>query len=458
MPGENLLAGLLPQLPPIPGVGAPSAVELRRVARLFSRAGFGASKTELIAWATLGYAATVDHLLGFLPANLRLLDSPDLTFASTRQMTGQLNEAQAWWLQTMATTTHPLEEKLTLFWHGHFATANNKVDNIRLMLDQNRLFRDNAAGDFRKLCKLVTSDPAMLIWLDGQSNRVGGPNENYAREFMELFTLGRARFSQNDVRDAARALTGWVVNLSTNKANFVPAYHDNGVKVILGQAGNFAPADLTDIVLDRHPEGPVSSWFLATRMASFFHHPDPEPAVVSAMAQSLGAAAKGPRNVKNMLRTLFQRPEFMDGAGQTIRSPAELVAGTMRALQLQAQAGQLAAKMRGLGQDLFNPPNVGGWPGGAGWANSATALARYNFAAQAAAMARPDVVKSLVSLVTGPQEPVHASMDALGILELSSQTRGAIEKYVASAQGDGSDKVTRGILTLLIASPEYNLR
>ncbi|MGB2939796.1 MAG: DUF1800 domain-containing protein [Candidatus Dormiibacterota bacterium] len=442
---------------------APSAADLRRVARLFFRAGFGASRDEIQSWASLGYRATVDHLLGFLPANLRLLDSPDLKFASTRQMNGQLGQAQAWWLQTMANANHPLEEKLTLFWHGHFATANNKVDNVGMMLDQNRLFRDNAAGDFRKLCKLVTSDPAMLIWLDGDSNRVGGPNENYAREFMELFTLGRARFSQNDVRDAARALTGWVVNQSTNKAYFVPAYHDNGAKVILGQSGNFAPADLTDIVLDRHPDGPVAANFLATRMASFFHHPNPEPAVVSAMAQSLGAGgARAPRNIKDMLRTLFLRPEFMDGAAQTIKSPAELVAGTMRALQLQGQAGQLAAKLRGLGQDLFNPPNVGGWPGGVGWANSATALARYNFAAQAATMVSSSTMNSLLgqvtSLVAGPSEPVQASMDLLGMLELSSQTSGAIDSYVATAHGDSGDKVMRGVLTLLLASPEYNLR
>jgi uncharacterized protein (DUF1800 family) len=491
------LPGPMPRPPVLPHTPAPGSVQApspiapapapvapldarRRVARLFARAGFGATVAEVDQWAAAGYTATVDHLLGFATSAGR---SDDLE-ALALQQTGQADDPKAppnpepyqrWWLQRMASTTYPLEEKLTLYWHGHFATGYVKVRRLALMLGQNRLLRSQAAGDFRALCKAITADPAMLIWLDGDTNRTGRPNENYGREFMELFTLGHdAGYTQNDVREAARAFTGYTVDALGNAA-FNAALHDAGPKTILGQTGAWGPADVVDIVLDRHPQGPVAAHHVAGRLAAFLHRPDPEPQVVAAMA---GAFVASGYQIKPMVRALLLRPEFTDGGARNIKSPAELVAGTIRGLDLargdgalgfvESLLGQpgngtalsdlLAHHCGAMGQVLFDPPNVAGWYGGTSWANTATLLARYNFAARAAQLVTDDQLGTVLdgSPVPAPQP----WMQRLGLLELLPGTSAAIGGYVAAARAAHADDrtVARGVLTLLLASPDYNLR
>jgi uncharacterized protein (DUF1800 family) len=457
---------------------APVVDDLRRVARLLARAGFGATRSEIEAAAGRGYEATVDRLLTFAPASTRLdAVEVDLAVAAAREAdeagatSADLAKLQRWWLGRMATTSHPLEERLTLHWHGHFATALSKVDRLALMLAQNRTLRDHAAGNLRALCKAVTADAAMLTYLDGATSTAGRTNENYAREFLELFTLGRdAGYGQHDVVEAARAFTGYAVD-ELGHASFAAGRHDAGVKTVLGNTGRWGPADVVDIVLDRDPQGHVAAAHIAGRLVAAFHRPDAEPTIVAAVAGSLVASGY---EIKPALRTLFLRPEFMDGPATSVKAPAELVAGAMRALGLTppttaldgagvlvtgARSDTYALAAAAMGQSLFDPPNVAGWPAGAGWADTATSLARYNFAVHASAKATEKLVGGILDAVG---RSLHGTtqhwMDRLGLLELSAGTQAAIEMYVASAQDGSPAQIARGVLVLLLASPDYNLR
>lgn len=461
--------------------GSPPQADRRRVARLFNRAAFGATVQEIDQWAQLGYATAVDHLVGFAPASGRA-DDVEVTAVATAagQVDGlgsnvadPLSPFQGWWLRRMATTAYPLEEKLTLYWHGHFATGFSKVARVQAMVVQNRLFRDYAAGDFRQLSKRITGDGAMLVWLDGATNRAGATNENYGREFFELFTVGRDQgYGQSDVREASRAFTGYTVD-GEGGARFVAALHDRSDKTILGHRGPWGPADVTDLVLDRHPRGPAAANYVAHRLASFLHRPDPEPALVDAMARRFvsGGYATGP-----MVRTLLTRPEFMNATHLTVKSPAELVAGVIRALGFARGAEATADPMSfisslatdefaracgEMGQVLFDPPSVAGWRGGASWANTATSISRYNFAARVGELVAEDLVTAALDEADGiPETVARTWMDRLGLLELSPATNAGITQYVAAARaaGDAPHAIARGLLTLLVASPDYNLR
>ncbi|MBV8961429.1 MAG: DUF1800 domain-containing protein [Actinobacteria bacterium] len=438
--------------------------ERRRVARLFTRAAFGASVSEIDQWTAKGYAAAVEHLLGFAPASQPQVDQaavmasampldafpPDIAGAT-------LGTAQLWWLERMATTSNPLEEKLTLHWHNHFATAFSKVGQVSLMLRQNGLLRSMAGGNFRELCNAITADPAMLIWLDGNTNHAGSPNENFGREFLELFTLGRNRYTQQDVRAAARSFTGYTVDQFGN-VRFDARRYDASPKTLLGATGRWAAADVTNIVLDHHPQGPVAADYIATRTAAFFHQPEPEKHLVAAMAAAFRGSGY---EIKPMLRALFIQPEFLDGPTLTIKSPAELVAGTFKALAVDATDPNWPPALASMGQQLFNPPSVAGWRGGAAWANTATSLARYNFASKVADEVELNQVSDVLDSVDGdPHRTAMPWMNKLGLLDLRPRTRQAIDDYTkAGAAAGASDyDLARGVLTLLLASPDYNLR
>ena len=453
--------------------GTATEAERRRVARLFHRAGFGATVDEIDRWAAQGYPAAVEHLLSFTPASTRADEAEVAALEGgapvNRVERFDMSTFVRWWLDRMATTRFPLEEKLTLAWHDHFATAFGKVLRPKLMVRQNRLLREHAGGNFRDLAKAITADAAMLFWLDGNTNQPATLNENYGREFMELFTLGTGHYSQADVREASRAFTGYSVDQQGN-VTFNPALHDAGDKTVLGQTGPWGPVDMADIVLDRHPEGPVAARYIARRLAVFLHHPDPEPEVVAAMADAF--AANG-YQIKAMVRALLLRPEFADGEAQTVKPPAELVAGTIRALRLAhlpvagegkgrtRRADGFAEASADMGQDLFDPPSVAGWDGGASWANTATMLARYNFSARVAKLVSDDAIRATLATAGGqPRETAGPWMRALGLLELLPTTQASIDRYLAESAGAGTDAATRtrGVLTLLLASPDYNLR
>ncbi len=468
-------ASAVPTAPAVPGsppVTAPPEAERRRVARLFSRAGFGASVEEIDQAAAKGYAAAVDALLAFPPAATR----PDEVTVLTLEAGAPANQSaafnmapyQRWWLDRMSATRFPLEEKLTLYWHNHFATGFSKVGRPKAMLAQNRLLRDHAGGNFRALCNAITADAAMLIWLDGNTNQKIKPNENYGREFMELFTLGRDRYTQEDVHQAARAFTGYTTN-GQGRPTYHKELHDDGEKTILGQTGKWGATHVTDIVLDRHPEGPVAARFVSARLARFLYKPDPEPEVVEAMASAFRSANY---DIKAMVRALLLRPEFTDGPGLTIKAPAEYVAGTMRLLGLTAsptpsfqprrrELDEMAAACAAMSQELFEPPDVSGWKGGAAWANTAATLARYNFAARIGKMVTDNAVRTVLDTAGGePRDTAPLWMQRLGLLSLFPSTEAALVRYLDASQAAKTEPGvrTRGVLTLLLASPDFNLR
>jgi uncharacterized protein (DUF1800 family) len=451
----------------------------KQVARLFARAGFGASLDTINQWAAQGYAATVANLLSFAPAS-----SPTRTDTATILFAQQLAEEddralsvgqrnirlyEQWWFNRMATTAYPLEEKLTLYWHGHFATSFYKNGLLGAMLTQNRMLRENAAGDFRQMLYLINADVAMLLWLDNAYNRAGHSNENYARELMELFTLGRDQYTQTDVTQVARAVTGFSISGYTATLN--ASWHDQGLKTILGNGpANYGPNDVVNLVLDHHPQGPVAAQYVAQRLASFFHRPNPSATLVQAMAKSFAGAAGQPYPITSMLTTLFTSSDFMNDTLVGIKCPAEFVAGAIAALGMATDptqglttstSTQWANVSIAMGQELFAPPNVAGWKGGATWANTAGALARYNFAAALASQVASNTVQATLDQVNGvPRATAGPWMNRLGLLSLSAQTQQGLDQYVnaATTAKDSATTITRGILTLLLASPDYMLR
>ena len=468
-------ASAVPAAPAVPGsppVATPPEEERRRVARLFARAGFGASVDEIDQAAAKGYATAVEELLVFPPAAGR----PDEATVLALEAGAPAGESEAfsmatfqrWWLDRMSATRFPLEEKLTLYWHNHFATGFSKVKRPKAMVAQNRLLRDHAGGNFRALCNAITADPAMLIWLDGNTNQKILPNENYGREFMELFTLGRDRYTQEDVSQAARAFTGYTTD-GQGRALYHPQLHDDGEKTVLGQTGNWGAPHMTDIVLDRHPDGPVAARYVSARLAGFLYKPVPEPEVVDAMATAFVTANY---DIKAMVKALLLRPEFSDGPGLTIKLPAEYIAGTMRLLHLtgaptpssqprRRSLDEIASACADMGQELFEPPDVSGWKGGASWANTAATLARYNFAARIGKLVTDNAVRTVLDSAGGePRDTAPLWMQRLGLLSLLPSTQASIDRYLEASNAAKTDPGvrTRGVLTLLLASPDFNLR
>lgn len=283
--------------------------------------------------------------------------------------------ASLWWANRMLATKRPLEEKLTLFWHGHFATEDAKVADYRLMLNQLELLRRNATGNFRNLLVGITRDAAMLIYLDNRQNVKGHANENYAREILELFSLGVGNYTENDIKEAARAFTGW-----TNagpKTVYKTELHDEGVKTFLGEKGNFNDEQIVDIILKQK----VAAEFITRKLYRFLVREDLTPELNARLAARL---RESKYEFKPLLKTIFLSKDFHSPAAYAtqIKSPVHLAVSTYKKLGLTEVPGRpyFPIVTTGLGQTLGNPPNVKGWDGGKTWINPSTMLQRANFA------------------------------------------------------------------------------
>src|SRR3954453_5594197 len=255
-----------------------------QVAHLLRRAGFGATEAELDQYSSLGFAGALDRLLN--PENVddsatdQLL-APLALDPSNPDAKRQIEAAKYWWFNRMLFTQRPLQEKMTLFWHGHFATANSKVGNPLYMLNQIKLFRDNGLGSFETLLQKVTRDPAMLIWLDNRQNRKGAPNENYAREVEELFTVGIGNYTEQDIKEAARAFTGHTLDKDANYV-FNKNQHDAGQKTFMGQTGNFDADDILGILV----RNPAAARFITTKLFSYFVYENPDPSIIDRLSNT----------------------------------------------------------------------------------------------------------------------------------------------------------------------------
>jgi uncharacterized protein (DUF1800 family) len=284
---------------------------------------------------------------------------------------------QGIWLYRMVLTPHPLRERMTLFWHDHFATSLNKVGNAALMQRQNDLLRSQAIGDFKAMLAAIGKDPAMLIWLDSTSNKKAKPNENYAREVMELFALGRGRYSEKDIQEAARAFTGWFV--IRDCWSEIPSQHDDGPKTVLGKTGRFRGEDIPAILLEQE----ACAEFLCEKLFRLFvSEVDPAPpTLVKALAKRFRESGYA---IRVPVETILRSNLFHDASvrRRRVKSPVEYAVGTVRALEATkptVSAPALAEACSRMGQGLYTPPSVAGWDGGPSWINTTAMLHRTNF-------------------------------------------------------------------------------
>lgn len=346
----------------------------RRAAHLFRRAGFGANSAELDEAASMEPAAVVEQLVE--PASAGSSEASDPAsnaLARAVLATGDPHQLGAWWAYAMLDTAAPLVEKMTLFWHGHFATSADKVTDAELMFRQNRLLRQYALGDFAALTHAVAGDPAMLIYLDSATNRKAHPNENFARELMELFCLGEGNYTERDIQELARCFTGWEIRQRSFRFNRYQ--HDTGEKSILGRTGSFPESEAVDVVLAQ----PAATQFIAGKLFRYFVADEPAPtaALLQPLADSL---REHDWDVRAVVRRILGSQLFFSNIvrGRKVRSPVDLVIGLLRPLQGTTNTYQVAEDLERLGQGLFFPPNVKGWDGGRTWINSASLLDRSN--------------------------------------------------------------------------------
>jgi uncharacterized protein (DUF1800 family) len=441
------------------------AWNLRRVVHLHRRAGFAATWGEIQRDLKDGPKASIDRVL----AGKAATEGVPERFAETADLLGDAAASsrdaarlKAWWVYRMLFSPDPLAERLTLMWHNHFATSNLKVNDLPAMYQQNRHLRELARAPFGKLLHVAVHDAALLIWLDAPANRKGHPNENLAREVMELFTLGIGHYSEKDVKEAARALTGWRV---TDDGQFeeAPARHDDGEKTILGKRGKWTGDDLVRILLAH----PATAHRLAFRVCELFMG---EGAVgAPAVAELADGLRRRDLDIGWAVATVLRSRAFFaeENLGKRVLSPAEYVIGAARALELfdppssTLVLGEWTAR---LGQDLFYPPNVGGWPGGRSWLTTRALLGRATYAAalvEGVRVGRPDPMDAVALARRHGHGKDHAGMiDFYTPLLLGVETGTAWRDRLTAALGSGKDArpaTIRKLVALILAMPEAQL-
>jgi uncharacterized protein (DUF1800 family) len=359
---------------------------------LLSRTTFAASPEDIAAFGRLTRQQAADRLLSAAgkkavtppPAwmeepfqslrRFRAMSVEERRIAQ-REVFQRSFELQSWWLTELLATREQLGEKMTLFWHNHFVSSLQKVRSPQLLYRQNELLRRHALGNFGELLRAVARDPAMLVYLDNATSRKEQPNENFARELMELFTLGEGHYSEQDVKEAARAFTGWSVDPETGEFLFRRPVHDEGVKTFLGRTGSFDGSAVLDILLAQ----PQTAEFVAGKLWREFVSPVPDPVEVRRIARAFRESGYDIRAALNALLVsdAFYAPQ---NRAALIKSPVELVVGTLRQFDFRTtEVMPFVVTANQLGQRLFAPPNVKGWPGGEAWINSTTFLARKAF-------------------------------------------------------------------------------
>jgi hypothetical protein len=445
-----------------------------QIGHLLRRAGFGATPQDLQTYASLGFAGAVDRLLNYQQvddsAMENRLDALNLDLSVP-------HDQQQWWLLRMAWTQRPLLEKMTLFWHGHFTSSFNKVGGraaLGRMIVQNQFLRAHAFDTFDNLLLGITADPAMLVYLDLTQSRKNTPNENYARELMELFTIGLG-YTQQDVTAGAAALTGWHVIGDTTSSHYLPNTHNNSIKTYLGHTGNLDYKDVVNI-LANHPATP---WFISRKLFTFFVHENPSN---SDLQPLVDAYTKNNHNMGAVMRTLLLMPQFTSAAAyrSRIKSPTEFVVGAFRALNIQGTGAGLPAMTTVMGQTLFNPPNVAGWPAdkvSAFWLNSGTWMARLNYIEQLLVGNRnpkvgyqPPDLQGMINTnhIDSPEHFVDYFASFLLDGQISQDRYTQLLDYF-NTNSTSKARITltngksyplssvRGTLYLMLASPEYQL-
>ena len=469
------------------------------VAHLMRRAGFGASKHELKSLVEKGYDQVVEQLFDSSETPNRMSDNmvrryhPDYS-----GLMGSLSTAGKWFY-SMLSTDAPLRDKVSLMWHGIFATGYSKLANGKVLHDQVRMFERNGMGSFQKLLIELSKDPAMIIWLDNIENHKGAVNENYGRELLELFTMGTGNYSEQDVKEAARAFTGWTIGNADYMAlksardsiwpygrlsmhfEYNPEDHDDGEKEFLGNKGRFNGEDIIDIICKQ----PATAKFIARHMYSFFvadEAPVPEwPYKPPRDSEAISALCKvyfdSNYSIKEMLRFLFKSEFFKSEAVryQRVKSPAELVATVLKVTgELDRPKYSMidrAQNVMWMGQQLLAPPSVEGWHWGTEWIDSGSLVERVNFASQALGDLENPGVSNLVDRIlkentegTTFENILDKVLEELAITSTSEQTKSALlefgqvysEKHVIDGENKQvSREYISEVLKLVGAMPEF---
>ena len=457
---------------------------LAQMAHLMRRAGFGATREELDQYVAKGYEATVDELLNppeDMPAgNMTLLlrYMPNCLLPGGVPQPGQYN-----WMYNMITTKRPLEEKVALFWHQVFATGNSKVDNCDQMLEQLVMFRKYGMGNYREMLVELSKNPAMLYWLDNNENHRDAVNENWGRELLELFSMGVSNYTEVDVREASRAFTGWTIAPKLPRQPFgrfpwafeyLGEDHDDGEKTFLGHTGNLNGEDIIDIIVKE----PATARFICRHLYSFFVADEVQvPAWTiqdardeDALEMMINAFEESGYEIKAVLRTMFNSDFFKNARYSKIKSPAEVVASTLKMVgsyqSPEPTIPDIGPEATYMGQSLLDPPSVEGWYTGQEWINSGSLLARINFVADRVANTSLPGIQTIIDQIkddgiSTPEQLVAASLEHMGFLEVGEET---MSQLLDHAKNEGnmnwSDEAASGtrvgeMLALVGATTEY---
>ena len=463
----------------------PDKDQIALMGHLMRRAGFGAPYAELETRAARGYAATVEELLR--PEAQEAVDI-ELLYRFIPGYEGALGPPlnQAEWVYRMINTQRPLEEKMALFWHQLFATGNSKVDNPPELTQQIDMFRRCGMGNFRDLLVELARSPAMIFWLDNNGNHRGAINENWGRELLELFSMGVGNYSEDDIKEASRAFTGWTIGPKIPRNplgrfywsfEYRPEDHDDGEKTFLGQTGTFNGEDIIDIVVKQ----PATARFLSRHLYNFFVADEPQvpswnitppndPAAIDALVASYHESGG---EIRAMLRTLFNADFFKSARYSRVKSPAELVIGAVRlAGNYQGPRpgfNQLAFECAYQGQELLNPPSVESWHTGAEWIDGGALVRRVNFAAGLLGDTSLPGVQAIIGNLRqrgamSPAQMVDACLELAGPMEVGDATyaelldqarQGGDVRWDTAAANAAAERRAGMLLALIAASRDF---
>lgn len=421
------------------------------IARLYHRFGFGPRPGEYANALKIGTEKARTQILSvpITDAGANSISEPPISDLGPRPkpntaevipfaigMRTQSEQLLLWWLDRMVASDHGLTERMTWFWHGHWATSITKVNHPLPMYKQNKTFRQNALGDFKSLSRAMINDGALQYWLDGQDSTAKSPNENLARELMELFILGVGRYSEDDVKSLAKVLTGYQVRNSSGEVTFNPKRHDANPVTLLGTRQSFTGESVVDFLVARDD----CPQFVAERLwYRFISSTEPMPTNFSSVK------AFSDRNIFSAVTAMASDSAIRDERFAMVKSPVEWFVSACRALELVpsklATPAQLQGYLNKLGQIPFSPPNVGGWPAGEAWLSSASAQYRIAFATW---LVKQSALRPLVDIQEDRR--VAQSADWLGVAQWSARTQAALRNSINSPQE---------FVVLALCSPEY---
>ena len=460
--------------------------DIALMAHLMRRAGFGAGRDELEARVAKGYEATVEELLH--PETQPAVDMYTLLRYQPASLLpgGQPPMGNVNIMYHLVNTKRPLEEKMALFWHHVFATGNSKVDNYDQLLEQIGLFRQQGMGNYRDLLLTIARNPTMIFWLDNNQNHGTAVNENWGRELLELFSMGVGAYTEKDVREASRAFTGWTFETKIPrlpygrfpwKFEYRPEDHDDGEKEFLGHRGRFNGEDIIDIVVEQ----PACARFVCRHLYNFFVADEAqvpawsiEPPRDQKAIDTMTAAFRQSRfDIRSVLRVLFNSSFFKEARFKHLKSPAEVVVGSLRFVggyELPRPGyGDLSMQPAYMGQDLLNPPSVEGWHTGPEWINSGSLMARINFVAGLVGDPSLPGVRAIIDRLKAkgtlsPEQLVDGCLDLLGPVEVSPETRQELTAqakewgetgWASEKSAKTADKRVGEMLQLIVATREY---